>query len=58
MEREGIVCMCTGFVRKGNDVIVGFNMDINIGAFEYDVYTDSWLPYNALAEIYSKSEDS
>ena len=23
-----------------------------------DVYTDSWLPYNALAEIYSKSEDS
>ena len=40
MEREGIVCMCTGFVRKGNDVIVGFNMDINIGAFEYDVYTE------------------
>jgi len=29
--------MCTGFVRKGNDVIVGFNMDINIGAFEYEV---------------------
>ena len=22
-----------------------------------DVYTDSWLPYNALAEIYSKRED-
>ena len=26
--------------------------------YEYDVYTDSWLPYNALAKIYSKSEDS
>ena len=29
--------MCTGFVRKGKDVIVGFNMDINIRAFDYDI---------------------
>ncbi len=32
--------MCTAFVRRGNDVIVGFNMDINIGAFEYKVFTE------------------
>ncbi len=32
--------MCTGFVRRGNDVIAGFNMDINIGAFEYKVFVD------------------
>lgn len=29
--------MCTGFVRKGKDMIVGFNMDINIGAMEYEI---------------------
>lgn len=29
--------MCTGFVRKGKDVIVGFNMDINIRAFDYGI---------------------
>ena len=29
--------MCTGFVRKGKDMIVGFNMDINVGAFNYEV---------------------
>ena len=32
--------MCTGFVRRGKDVICGFNMDINIGAFDYDVYAE------------------
>ena len=29
--------MCTGFVRKGKDVIVGFNMDINVEAFDYEI---------------------
>ena len=33
--------MCTGFVRKGKDVIVGFNMDINIGAIDYDVIANN-----------------
>ena len=32
--------MCTAFVRKGKDVIVGFNMDINMGAVDYDVYVE------------------
>lgn len=32
--------MCTAFVRRGNDVICGFNMDINIGAFDYDIYAE------------------
>ena len=32
--------MWTGFVRRGKDVICGFNMDINIGAFDYDVYAE------------------
>lgn len=32
--------MCTGFVRRGKDVIVGFNMDINLGAVDYDVYAE------------------
>ena len=32
--------MCTAFVRKGKDVIVGFNMDINLGAVNYDVYVE------------------
>lgn len=36
--------MCTAFVHKGNDVIFGFNMDINLGAFDYGVYTsDEWF---------------
>ena len=29
--------MCTGFVKKGKDVIVGFNMDINVGAINYEI---------------------
>lgn len=37
--------MCTAFVRKGNDVIVGFNMDINIGAFEYKVFKEKDMFY-------------
>ena len=32
--------MCTGFVRRGNDIIVGFNMDINLGAIDYNVYAE------------------
>lgn len=32
--------MCTGFVRRGKDVIVGFNMDINVEALEYQVYAE------------------
>lgn len=32
--------MCTAFVRRGNDVISGFNMDINPEAFEYEVYAE------------------
>lgn len=35
-----------------------FGVGASGAIYEYDVYTDSWLPYNALAEIYSKSEDS
>lgn len=30
--------MCTAFVRKGKDIIFGFNMDINEDAFTYDIY--------------------
>lgn len=37
--------MCTAFVRRGNDVIVGFNMDINIGAFEYKVFAEKDMFY-------------
>jgi hypothetical protein len=29
--------MCTGFVHKGNDVIVGYNLDLAINAFDYKV---------------------
>lgn len=32
--------MCTAFVRRGNDVISGFNMDINPEAFSYEVYAE------------------
>lgn len=32
--------MCTAFVRKGSDIITGFNMDINIEAFKYDIYAN------------------
>lgn len=32
--------MCTGFVRRGKDVICGFNMDINLGAIDFDVYAE------------------
>lgn len=32
--------MCTAFIHRGNDVIFGFNMDINVGAFRYDIYAD------------------
>lgn len=27
--------MCTGFVRKGKDIITGFNFDMNIGGMDY-----------------------
>lgn len=33
--------MCTGFARRGNDVIMGFNMDIDIGAWDYKVYAEN-----------------
>ena len=33
--------MCTAFVRRGKDVIAGFNMDINPEAFEYDIFANS-----------------
>lgn len=33
--------MCTAFVRRGKDIIAGFNMDINPGAFEYGIYANS-----------------
>ena len=33
--------MCTAFVRRGEDVISGFNMDINPEAFEYDIFANS-----------------
>lgn len=33
--------MCTAFVRRGNDIISGFNMDINKEAFEFDIYANS-----------------
>jgi hypothetical protein len=32
--------MCTAFIHRGNDVIFGFNMDINVGAFRYDIHAD------------------
>lgn len=37
--------MCTGFVRKGKDMIVGFNMDINIGAYEYEIVANKQAFY-------------
>lgn len=37
--------MCTAFVRKGNEVIVGFNMDINIDAFEYKIFKEKDMFY-------------
>ncbi len=32
--------MCTAFVRRGNDVISGFNMDINLEALQYEIYAE------------------
>ena len=32
--------MCTAFVKQGKDLIYGFNMDINYGAFEWKVFTE------------------
>lgn len=27
--------MCTGFTRRGKDIITGFNFDMNIGGMDY-----------------------
>lgn len=44
--------MCTAFIRKGNDVIFGFNMDINEGAFPYNVYaTEDWFGIGCPADL-------
>lgn len=32
--------MCTAFVRNGKDYICGFNMDINVGAFDWKLLMD------------------
>ncbi len=44
--------MCTAFIHKGNDVIFGFNMDINVGAFAYDIYTsEDWFCIGTPADL-------
>lgn len=44
--------MCTAFIHKGADVIFGFNMDINEGAFPYDVYaTEDWFGVGTPADL-------
>ena len=30
--------MCTGFIKKGNDVVFGFNMDLSDGLWDFKVY--------------------
>lgn len=30
--------MCTGFIHKGNDLIYGFNLDIDPNVWSYDIY--------------------
>ena len=30
--------MCTGFVRKGKDLIYGFNLDIDPNVWSFDIY--------------------
>ena len=37
--------MCTAFVKKGNDRIVGFNFDLAKDAFQYDIYKTKSLFY-------------
>ena len=61
--------MCTAFVRKGKDVIVGFNMDINLGAVDYNVYVEPnqfyvgvdpsgvKMAYSELAKNYTKGSE-
>ncbi len=44
--------MCTAFIHKGKDVLFGFNMDINEGAFHYDIYaTDEWFGVGCAADL-------
>ena len=44
--------MCTAFIHNGADVIFGFNMDINEGAFPYDVYaTEDWFGVGTPADL-------
>lgn len=46
--------MCTAFIRKGNDVIFGFNMDINEGALTYHVYaTEDWFGIGCPADLHA-----
>ena len=30
--------MCTGFIRRGNDIVFGYNLDLQEGAWDYKVY--------------------
>lgn len=51
--------MCTAFISRGTDLIFGFNMDINEGAFPYDVYaTDEWFGVGTPADPSAFSDAS
>ena len=48
--------MCTAFVKQGKDLIYGFNMDINYGAFEWKVFTEPDAFYVGLKPALSDSD--
>lgn len=35
--------MCTGFIKKGNDLIYGFNLDIDDSIWNYNIHKDDFL---------------
>lgn len=37
--------MCLGFVKKGRDLIAGYNLDLAVGAWDYQVYAKKDLFY-------------
>lgn len=37
--------MCTGFVKRGDDVICGYNLDMGVGVWDYKVYAKKDMFY-------------
>ena len=37
--------MCTGFIKKGKDIVFGFNMDLPDGLWDFQVYPEKDVFY-------------